>query len=230
MAYYKLLCGDRSYDGEKRTWSLPTADGPGEWQTSRQGFHLTRDPAKWFRPSSAVYLAEYRNRLVGPDDPEDPDEIFVRECRLIRPLTEAELAALRIYFDGDHELTEGACVASGGARVTVSGSATVTAYDSATVTAYGSAKVAATGSASVTAYDSAIVVATGSATVTAYDFVTVTAYDSVTVTAYDSVTVAATGSVTAVAYGSAKVMAYDSARVMVYGSAKVENYEFGVLI
>jgi hypothetical protein len=58
MTYYKVLLGNRSYHGENHTWSLPTADGPGSWQTCEQGFSLTNNPAWYYVPGCTVYLAE----------------------------------------------------------------------------------------------------------------------------------------------------------------------------
>jgi hypothetical protein len=123
MPYYKVLLGDRSCHGEEPTWSLPTANGPGSWQTCEQGFSLTREPVKWYVPRCTVYLAECR------------DTNF-RECRLIRSLTDAELADLRIYVRGEHRLDSGVGVVVGSAMVTAYDFAMATAYDSARVKAY----------------------------------------------------------------------------------------------
>jgi hypothetical protein len=198
MAYYKVLLGNRSCHGEEPAWSLPTANGPGSWQTCEQGFSLTREPVKWYVPGCTVYLVECR----------DTD---FRECRLVRSLNDAQLADLRIYVNGKHKLDSGGGVVVDSAVVTANGTATVTAYEFAKVTAEGFAEVTAYGSAMVTAYDHARVTAYDHARVTAYDHARVKAYDYVRVEACDYAKVKATGSVVVRASDFAKVTATGNA-------------------
>jgi hypothetical protein len=233
-ALYKVLRAGESWHGGAHRWSLPTLadDGtwtPGEWTPAvapvlcETGWHLTRDPARWWGAGDvAAYLTETSGAVTCYDDGDG--KCAVGRCRLLRPLTRDELAELGVYTEGEHEARSGIAHASGSATVTAYGSATVTAYGSATVTAYDSATVTAYDSATVRAYDSATVRAYGSATVTAYDSATVTAYGSATVTAYGSATVRAYDSATVTAYDSATVTAYDSATVTAYGSATVRAY------
>jgi hypothetical protein len=229
---YKVLVDGKSCHSGSLTWSLPKDGQPGEWHEHvgelafcSAGLHVTDDPARWWKPRCAVFLVEAEGVVGSCDDVEDRKAV-ARRVRLMREATRDELAALRIYLEGDVKApTNGVVIASGSATVRAYGSATVRAYGSATVRASGSATVEAYGSATVRAYDSATVRAYGSATVEAYDSATVEAYDSATVRAYGSATVEASGSATVEAYDSATVRAYDSATVRAYGSATVEAYD-----
>ncbi|HEX7050458.1 MAG TPA: hypothetical protein VF188_09680, partial [Longimicrobiales bacterium] len=256
--YYKVLVGGRSCHGGDCEYALPMQreDGtwePGEWmppiegdlQLCAAGYHLTREPARWWQDGAECYAAEWDGDYVG----QHGDKIAVRRCRLLRRLDAAELAQVRVFLEGSHEVSDGYARAYDSARVRASGSAQVEAYDSAQVVAsdsaqvvaYGSAQVRASGSAQVVAYDSARVVASDSAQVVAYGSARVeasgsaqveasgsaqvVAYDSAQVEASDSAQVVAYGSAQVVAYGSAQVRAYGSARVVAYGSARVRAYD-----
>src|SRR5690606_36373057 len=107
------------------------------------------------------YVAEWDGEHVG----DGGDKIAVRRCRLLRKLSNGELAALRIFADGRHVVTGGFAVASASARVEAHGSAQVWAHDSAQVEAFGSATVEASDFATVKAYGFATVKAYGSAKV-----------------------------------------------------------------
>ena len=158
----KTLRDGASWHGGTHKWSLPVSqpDGThtaGEW-TPRiaplicaKGWHLTTQPALWWSHEGnvAAYLAEYDGATSAR---EGEDKIAVERCRLLRPLTKAELESCGIFTDGVHEVKTGAAYASG----------------SASVRAYDSASVRASGSASVRAYDSARTHAAGSAVCTAW--------------------------------------------------------------
>ena len=189
----KVLCNGRSWHGGNHEWSLPTKNADGTWTPGdrtpsvlptkcKKGWHLTLDPARWWGTDAGIvaYLAEYGGAVDAGDD-----KIAVEWCRLVRPLTSAELESAGIYASGSYEVREGVAWASGSANVTASGSANVTAWDSANVRASGSANVTASGSATVTAWDSATVRASGSANVTASGSATVRAWDSAKVHAGD---------------------------------------------
>ena len=138
------------------TWSLPQGKRPGKWhrvtgelRICSNGLHVTNKPVIWFdeRCGNEVYEVEIR----GERQDEGDDKLCVRSVRLLRRLSDADLASVNIFrTPGEHVVKDGVAKASGSATVTASGSATVTAYDSATVTAYGSATVTASGSATVT--------------------------------------------------------------------------------
>jgi hypothetical protein len=178
---FKVLKDGKSFHGGKHTWSLPIGDTPGEWHKIAydpiicgQGFHVTSNPALWWKEGCTVYVAEVGGRqITAPVSAEDPTKIAVQECRLLRLATEAELNEHRIFTSGSHAFSDGRCIVSGSATVTASGSATVTAFglasvkasDSASVTAFGLASVTAFGLASVTAFGLASVTASGSALV-----------------------------------------------------------------
>jgi hypothetical protein len=153
----KTLRDGASWHGGDHKWSLPVAqpDGThtaGEWtpriapSICAKGWHLTTQPALWWSHEGnvAAYLAEYDGATSAR---EGEDKIAVERCRLLRPLTKAELESCGIFTDGVHEVKTGAAYASGSATVRAYGSATVRAYGSATVEAYGSATVRAYGSA-----------------------------------------------------------------------------------
>ena len=145
----KTLRDGASWHGGDHKWSLPVAqpDGTytaGEW-TPRiaplicaKGWHLTTQPALWWSHEGnvAAYLAEYDGATSAR---EGEDKIAVERCRLLRPLTKAELESCGIVTDGVHEVKTGAAYAYGSASVTASGSASVMAYGSATVHTAGSA-------------------------------------------------------------------------------------------
>ena len=145
----KTLRDGASGHGGDHKWSLPVAqpDGTytaGEW-TPRiaplicaKGWHLTTQPALWWSHEGnvAAYLAEYDGATSAR---EGEDKIAVERCRLLRPLTKAELESCGIFTDGVHEVKTGAAYASGSASVTASGSASVTASGSARTHAAGSA-------------------------------------------------------------------------------------------
>ncbi len=147
---YKVLRDGQSIHGDL-TWSLPTQqpDGtwvPGDWHevsgrivVCSRGLHLTTDPQRWMQSGATVYLAEG----AGASDAEG-DKIAFARARLLRPLTDDELAALRIFVSGAHQVSDGAAWASGSATVRASDSATVEAYGSATVRAWNSAVVTLT--------------------------------------------------------------------------------------
>ena len=198
----KTLRDGASWHGGTHKWSLPVSqpDGThtaGEWtpriapSICNTGWHLTTQPALWWSHEGnvAAYLAEYDGATSARND---EDKIAVERCRLLRPLTKAELESCGIFSDGEHEAKTGVFYASG--------SATVRAYGSATVSAYGSATVHASGSATVHAYGSATVHAYGSATVHASDSATVRAYGSATVHASDSAMTHTAGSAVCTAW------------------------------
>ena len=145
----KTLRDGASWHGGDHKWSLPVAqpDGTytaGEW-TPRiaplicaKGWHLTTQPALWWSHEGnvAAYLAEYDGATSAR---EGEDKIAVERCRLLRPLTKAELESCGIVTDGVHEVKTGAAYAYDSASVTASGSASVMAYGSARTHAAGSA-------------------------------------------------------------------------------------------
>jgi hypothetical protein len=237
---YKVLNAEgRSFHGGDFQFSLPKDGNPGDWHEvegevvlCQNGFHLTDDPASWWGVAARCFLVESEG-VVGDCKGSDR-KCAAKKVRLIRELTNAELAEVRIFKEGAHTVSEGATYwaydsatvrASGSATVEASGSATVRAYDSATVRASGSATVEASGSATVRAYDSATVEASGSATVRASGSATVEASGSATVRAYDSATVRASGSATVRAYGSATVEASGSATVEASGQTTVVSWK-----
>ena len=158
----KTLRDGASWHGGTHKWSLPVSqpDGThtaGEWtpriapSICNTGWHLTTQPALWWSHEGnvAAYLAEYDGATSARND---EDKIAVERCRLLRPLTKAELESCGIFSDGEHEAKTGVFYASGSATVRAYGSATVSAYGSATVHASDSAMTHTAGSAVCTAW------------------------------------------------------------------------------
>lgn len=216
MPYYKVLVQGRSCHGGDCEYSLPTQsdDGtwePGEWmpeisgplEPCGNGYHLTREPARWWREGAECYEAEWDGDYIA----DDYDTIVVRRCQLLRRLTTAELAALQVFVEGSHLVSDGIAAASGSARVWARGSAQVWAFESARVEASDSARIFARGSARVEARDSA----------------QISAYDSAQVWARDSVRVWARDSTRIWANDAAQVWAYDAARVEARDSSVVRT-------
>ena len=148
----KVLRGGRSWHGGEHAWPLPTrgADGewtPGEWTPAvtpsmcSQGWHLTREPALWWGEDTDVgaYLAEWDGAHV-----EREDKIAVERCRLLRPLTRAEMESCGVFTEGTHAVSSGSAWASGSATVWASGSAKSHVCGRGTATAWSGTTVALT--------------------------------------------------------------------------------------
>jgi hypothetical protein len=215
---FKVLNGLKSCHGGEHTWTL------GEWYriyaepiVCSRGFHVTENPAAWFKPGCTVYVAEIDGLTDrAPDNAEDSTKVAAQACRLIRPATDAELVERGIFLSGSHQACKGLSVVWGTASVIATGSASVVAYESSSVKAYDSSSVKAYGSATVRAYERAFV--------NAYEFAAVQASGSVSVQAFNSSSVTAHDTVRVVAYSTASVQAFDSAFVTAYDAASVEAY------
>ena len=241
MTLYKVLVGSKSAQQRQHEWSMPVqaADGtwtPGEWSEiggpivkCQSGLHGTDEPARWWVDGAECYAVESEG-VVGSLDDDLDRKIVCRRMRLLRRLTDAELAALNIYRDGQRTVTSGIVIVERRATVEAWGSAAVRASGSAAVRASGSATVEASGSATVEASGSATVEAWGSAAVRASGSATVEAWGSATVEASGSAAVRAWGSAAVRASGSATVRASGSAAVEASGSATVEAYKKAVVI
>jgi hypothetical protein len=176
---YKVLVNGASCHGGALKWSLPTQTATGKWRPGAwaevvgdivlcsNGLHLTDDPARWWVTGAECYEVEAEG-VVGSCDADPNRKVAARRVRLVRALSDADLADLRVLRFGEHEIKTGIVAVDRSAQVTACGSAQVTACDSAQVTACGSAQV--------TACDSAQVTACGSAQVTAIHKVVVTSY------------------------------------------------------
>ena len=187
----KVLRSGASWHGGSHVWSLPHSqpDGtvtPGEWTPAvtprlcSSGWHLTTEPARWWGVETTVraYLAEWDGAVARV---EGEDKFAAERCRLLRELTQDELATCGVFLSGEHEVRAGFAWASGSSTVRAYDSSTVRAYDSSTVRASGSSTVTASGSSTVTAY--------GSSTVTAYDSSKTHAAGRSTATAWSGTTV-----------------------------------------
>ena len=214
---YKVLSGpaegplDQSCSGGALTWSLPTLkeDGitsePGSWhsvptsedqplQLCRHGLHLTWDPVQWWPTDgrmAAVYEAEADE--VG-DSTEKDAKVVTGKARLLRRVSNDELAKLNIFLDGQHTINSGRAIAAGTAKVKACNNSTVKACGNSTVIAYHNSTVKACGNSTVTAY--------GNSSVTANDNSSVTAYHNSSVTANDNSTVKACGNSTIIQWST----------------------------
>ena len=141
--YYKVLLDGKWFHGGDFQWSLPENGKPGKWHSvegdlkmCERGFHLTDNPQKWWDRNAKCYEDEYKDAL----EPQD-DKICVRKVRLVRELTEDDLAKFQIFYSGTHEVTSGKALAYDFSQVTASGSSQVRAYNSSQVRAYDSSTI-----------------------------------------------------------------------------------------
>mgnify|MGYP000166765970 CR=1 FL=1 len=234
---YKILKNGSSCHGGIFTWSLPVLkkDGtytPGSWTPKRraevctEGWHLTRVPGDWWSLDDGyeVYVAEYRgetNTLVGLSK----SKFAVQQCRLLRPLTNKELAKHGIFREGVHDIQRGGSgrkvfFASGTARltvregsVTVGGEATVSIFDTVSCQAYGKSRVHA--------WDNSVVFAEGNVKVEAWNEATISASESAKVIASDNVQVSLGGFASAKAHGSSFVACVSSSKVVAHDDVTV---------
>lgn len=103
---YKILDGDQSCHGGNHTWSLPTADGPGEWHEVEGklarcsvGFHLTTHPhTRCYDEVKTIYLVEVDGTkpILPPDH--DEEEWVVSRVRLLRKMEGEELESALAYL------------------------------------------------------------------------------------------------------------------------------------
>ena len=172
----KVLKNGQSWHGGNHEWALPELIDntwkPGAWTSAinpvwcESGWHLTNNPVAWWGDGEGVvaYLVEYEGTTAGPytSAPDDPTKFAVERCRLLRPLTSAELAEKGIFLTGElDELKDGRYILGGDARVrSLNGTARVGSM-------YGTARVGSMdGTASVgSMYGTATVHASGDATV-----------------------------------------------------------------
>ena len=172
----KVLKNGQSWHGGNHEWALPELIDntwkPGAWTSAinpvwcESGWHLTNNPVAWWGDGEGVvaYLVEYEGTTAGPytSAPDDPTKFAVERCRLLRPLTSAELAEKGIFLTGElDELKDGRYILGGDARVrSLNGTARVGSM-------YGTARVdRMDGTASVgSMYGTATVHASGDATV-----------------------------------------------------------------
>jgi len=128
----KVLKNGQSWPGGDHKWSLPELVNniwkPGDWTSEikpvwcERGWHLTDNPVAWWGDGEGViaYLVEYDGATAGPDptSSDDPTKFAVERCRLLRPLTSAELAEKGIFLTGElDELKDGRYILGGDAQV-----------------------------------------------------------------------------------------------------------------
>ena len=119
-----------SIHGGSLVWSLPTADGPGEWhevagdlRICSHGLHLTREPARWWQNGARCFRVEWEE-CGGEQD----DKIVVRRARCV-----AEVAwdSVSVFESGDHDVRDGFAVLRGNARADLWGNAHADLWENA---------------------------------------------------------------------------------------------------
>jgi hypothetical protein len=194
----------RSCHGGVFTWDPPVLneDGsytPGAWTPPKDpklcdfGYHLTDDPCVWWlRNDLRAFLVEYKGKVDGVFDHSRHRKIAVESCRLLRPLTAAELRGFNVFTEGEHVVDVGGriCRVTGNAVVTVNGidpyvKTVVRTYGCPTVHTKGNVDVYAEGNPIVNANGATVVYAMGGSVVNARDSAFVYAYDKSVVTLYD---------------------------------------------
>ena len=127
-----------SIHGGSLVWSLPTADGPGEWhevagdlRICSHGLHLTREPARWWQNGARCFRVEWEE-CGGEQD----DKIVVRRARCV-----AEVAwdSVSVFESGDHDVRDGFAVLRGNARAVLWGNARADLWDNARADLWGNA-------------------------------------------------------------------------------------------
>jgi len=130
--WFKVLVGDQASSGGEFTYSLPTETSPRQWTPGKWhgipkksklkicsvGFHITMNPAVWWKRNATAYVAEYEGETTQP---QEKTKIAVRKIRLLRPAAKAELAKHGIYLGGihTHRDEETSVWAYGEAQVTI---------------------------------------------------------------------------------------------------------------
>lgn len=246
--YYKVLGGRPSGPVEKQTWSMQELeDGttePGAWREVEErplrmghnGFHITPDPAPWWRKGASCYEVEFEEPLTDKNGTVVKGymaRIVVARVRLMRKLSREDLEQIRIFETGEHSVKNGiACVcgnaslrACGNAYVFAHGNASVYAYENSKVHAYGNATIEASDLAIVTAYERATVSAQGLSEVYPSDYATVTVGGNVTVGACGSASVNAHGDSEITANGNAVVFACENSKVRARGNSIIRAFE-----
>lgn len=131
--------------------SLPVqnSDGtwtPGEWQchndqdryssVRRHGFRVTHIPAFWWRENSACYEVEFEELLS-----KFTESSLYSKVRLLRKLTEQELAQYQILIGGEHTIRSGEVAVDGMAKVTLLGNAKAKIYSAQYIEAHDCSQV-----------------------------------------------------------------------------------------
>jgi hypothetical protein len=90
---YKVLMGNKSYNGGDFQYSLPRKRGKGwqagQWHEAKgnievcsNGFHLTTEPFRWYKWGADIYEAEG----AGDWDADGDDKTAFRRVRLLKPV------------------------------------------------------------------------------------------------------------------------------------------------
>lgn len=196
-------------------WNHPTLKADGTWKPGRwtkpvldpylcyKGYHLTDDPVGWWTgPNLRAFLVEYDGKVdqsyywgLNSSWSSKDRKIAVETCRLLRPLTDKELAGYNVFTKGRHVFSGTECV--------VKGTATVEVED-----------------CDVLALENSKVVARGESRVRAHDNSRITSWAHSVVRAFDNVAVHAHGNSFVVAKMQSKITLYGHAEF-----SKVENFE-----
>lgn len=145
-------CHGGSYEWTLGEW---TPEVP-ELKLGVQGYHLTRNPQAWWwrDPRTHAFLAEYKDPVDGQFDDSWKSRVSVGSCRLMRELTDTELAESRVFLRGSHRVANtglnGQVLVGGSAEVEVSGNSWVEAFGTARILASGNSRVSVADKVKVT--------------------------------------------------------------------------------
>ena len=135
MKLYKVTgpSGESIHGGSFR-WDLPKDGQPGAWTPEaipslcNSGYHLTANIPAWWRPDCRIWEAEGQGASR-----EDETKSVHASARLVREVTDAaELATLRVFVSGAHEITRGKAILLGNSRATL--------YENSRATLYGNSR------------------------------------------------------------------------------------------
>lgn len=109
--YYKVLVDGKSCHGGKLTWSLPTENGPGDWQSvegkiilCQNGLHVTTEPNHWWKDGCTVYEVEIDGEIGGRED---------AKAKLVVPKVRLLVAVKTLKIDGKWTIVQDESKSSG---------------------------------------------------------------------------------------------------------------------
>lgn len=109
--FYKVLVNGKSCHGGNLVWSLPTENGPGEWQEvagkivlCENGLHVTSNPVHWWKDGCTVYEVEIDGEIGGRNN---------EKCKIVVPKVRLIKAVNSLIIDGKWTITQDESKSSG---------------------------------------------------------------------------------------------------------------------